>query len=115
MAELDDVIKFGESAAVTSPISLLGQLIAPGGGDQPSNPEVAAAAEAAGVREDLTVPEGADVAALYQVMLEAAPEESASVLATDSTGEVDLARMDISRPGQERLVPEPWPTISRRR
>jgi uncharacterized protein len=103
MAELDDVINLGESAAVTSPISLLGQLIAPGGGDQPSNPEVAAAAEAAGVREDLTVPEGADVAALYQVMLEAAPEETASVLATDSSGEVELARMDIqTRAGEAR-------------
>lgn len=102
MARIDDVVKFGDSAAVTSPISLLGQLITPGDG-QPASPEVAAAAEAAGVQEDLTVPESSDVGALYKAMLDAAPDQAASVLATDSSGEIDLARMDVqTRAGESR-------------
>lgn len=103
MAGIDDVVNFGEAAAVTSPISVLGQLVAPGPDGEPLNPEVAAAAEEAGVGADMTVPEGADVRALYQTMIEAAPEEAGAVLAADSTGAIELGRMDVqTRAGEAR-------------
>ncbi|MGI8875855.1 MAG: MMPL family transporter, partial [Egibacteraceae bacterium] len=62
---VDDVATFGDQAQADSPVSVLGTLVAPGPDGAPRAPAVAAAAADAGVGEDLTVAEDADVAGLY--------------------------------------------------
>lgn len=95
LAEVDDVATFGGRAQANSPISVLGTLLAPGPDGAPLVPAVAAAAAEAGVGEDLTVADDADVAALYDALRAAAPVEADQVLARDDAGRYDLSRVSI--------------------
>jgi uncharacterized protein len=95
LADVDGVARFGDQPAVESPVSLLGMLLAPGPDGAPLAPPVADAAAAAGVGPDLRVPTDADVAALYGVLADVAPDEAARVLATDEAGRFELARLGL--------------------
>jgi uncharacterized protein len=95
LAEVPDVSTYGEVAQAESPVGLLGLLLAPGPDGTPAVPEVAEAAAAAGVGEDLTVAADADVAALYDTLVAAAPEQAERVLARDDAGTFDAARVAI--------------------
>lgn len=94
LAEVEDVVTFGDNAAAASPVSVLGQVLsslAPGGADappggglaQPVDPtvagQIAEMVEPGGVR----VPEDTDVGALYDLLLQAAPAEAEQVIARD--------------------------------
>jgi uncharacterized protein len=92
---VDDVVRRGEDAAARSVVSVIAQLIAPGPDGGPASSELVEAATAAGMREDLRVPAGADVAALYDVVLETAPEAAESLLATGADGTVDAVRVTM--------------------
>ena len=92
---VEDVSTFGGRAQAESPASLLAILAAPGPDGVPLAPPVAEAAVAAGVGEDLMVPDDADVAALYDVLFAAAPDEAGRVLARDDSGAYELARVSI--------------------
>jgi uncharacterized protein len=94
LAEVDDVATFGEVAQANSPVAVLGTLLAPPDGSQPPA-ELQEAAAAAGLGEDLTVADDADVAALYTTLLEVAPEEAEAVLARDASGDLDALRLSI--------------------
>jgi uncharacterized protein len=100
-ADAPDVSDFGGVAQAESPVGLLGSLLAPGPDGGPGPPEVAEAAAAAGVGEDLTVAADADVAALYDRLLSAAPEQAQRVLARDDAGTFDAARVAIQTNGGE--------------
>ena len=119
-ADVDNVITFGEQAAADSPVSVLGQVLAaaqqggpgagtpgeegapgqegaPGGAagaglDPAAVSQVAQLAQQAGVGPDLRVDEGADVVALYEALLQAAPALASQVL---PEGELDVARVSI--------------------
>ncbi|HVM13670.1 MAG TPA: MMPL family transporter [Egibacteraceae bacterium] len=95
LASVEDVSTFGDRAQAESPVSVLGLLLAPGPDGAPLAPPVVEAAAAAGVAPDLTVPPDADVAALYDALLAAAPAEAAGVLGRDEAGTYDLARVSI--------------------
>lgn len=94
-ARIDGVTTFEGSASAESPVSALATLVAPGPEGQPLAPPVAEVAAAEGLQPDLTFPAGADVAAVYAAMLDAAPEVASRVLATDSAGIPDLARVSV--------------------
>lgn len=95
LADVPDVASFGGQVQAESPVALLGQLLAPGPDGSPPDPAVAEAAAAAGVADDLSVAPGADVAALYDVLAAAAPEQAERVLATDPAGTYELARVRL--------------------
>jgi len=84
MTEIDDVIKFGEFAAVESPVALFFQLGTPD--SERFDPIVGQAAQEAGVQSDGTVPSGTDVGGLYAALFVAAPEEAARVLSATNGG-----------------------------
>lgn len=97
LADIENVTTFGEQAAATSPVSVLATELGGGPEGQAAAPDpaLAQAAQQAGLGPDLKVSEDADVRALYQALLEAAPEEAGSVLATGPDGALDLAQMTI--------------------
>jgi predicted RND superfamily exporter protein len=84
MGDTTNVIQFGPRAAAESPVSVIGQLVAPP--DQGGNPELydaefAALAFAAGLQPDLTVAPGTDVVALYDMAAELSPEAMGRTIA----------------------------------
>jgi uncharacterized protein len=93
LADVEHVSGFNGEAAVESPVSVLGMLLAPAPDGTPS--PIADVAQDAGVGEDLKVDSDADVSALYTAMLDAAPEMADRVLDTDSAGAVELGRVAI--------------------
>jgi uncharacterized protein len=95
LAEVDNVATFGDVAQAESPVALLGMLLAPAADGAVGSPELTDAAAAAGVGEDLTVPGDADVAALYEALFAAAPDQAERVLARDGTGAFDALRIAI--------------------
>jgi predicted RND superfamily exporter protein len=93
LVDVPDVSTFGEQAQAESPVTVLGQMLAPSTDGTPS--ELAPTAAELGVQPDLTVAPEADVAALYAAMDEAAPEATSRVVAFDSSGEPELLRVSI--------------------
>lgn len=91
----------GEFANASSPISVLGQLLA--GGPETAPPDVLIAAEQVGMAQDLTVSPEADVSALYEAILAAAPEQAAAVIAMDD-GRIDGLRWDITTTAGESVT-----------
>jgi predicted RND superfamily exporter protein len=83
----------GDFPNARSPIAVLGQLLS--GGPSSAPPEILAAAEEVGLGQDLTVPDGANVAPLYEAVLLAAPDEASAVIAMDG-GEVDAVLWDVT-------------------
>ncbi len=84
MADTDNVLQLGPTAAAESPLSIIRGLVAPpeqGGNAELFNQEFAAAAAAAGLQPDLTVAPGTDVAALYDLAATVDPEGVARTIA----------------------------------
>lgn len=79
MSDTPDVVQFGPTAAVESPLSVIGQMINPD--SETFNQEFAAYAASAGLQSDLTVAPGTDVAALYDRAADVDPEGMARVVA----------------------------------
>jgi hypothetical protein len=81
-----DTIDTAEGAFVNaaSPIGLLGQLLS--GGPEGASPDLLAAVQEAGVGPDLKVPESADVTALYEAVLAAAPDQAGGLVHFDDAG-----------------------------
>jgi uncharacterized protein len=105
-ADVADVATFGDVAQAESVVGVLGLLLggAPDGAAPP--PELAEAAEEAGVGEDLRVAEDADVAALYDVLLESAPEPVERVLARSDAGTFDAQRVSLQTTAGEARAAE---------
>jgi uncharacterized protein len=95
LAEVPNVATFGEVAQADSPVGLLGMLLAPAADGATGSPELAEAAAAAGVGEELTVPPDADVVALYEALFVAAPEQAERLLARDGASGFDALRVSI--------------------
>lgn len=106
LAEVDDVVTVDGNAAATSPVSLLAELVAPGPDGQPAAPEVAAIAREQGLTPELTFPPDADVAAVYEALWEAAPEQAQAVLARADDGTFELARFDVRTSAGEQNAGE---------
>jgi len=111
MAGVADVQVFGENAQAASPVTVLAQVlaslqpadqVAPGAGlATPVDP--ALAQQIAGMLEPggLTVPAGTDVEALYDLLLQAAPDVAGQVIAAQD----DVVRVSVSTAaGEERAV-----------
>lgn len=105
LASIDDVSTIetaqGEFVNASSPIALLGQLLA--GGPATAPLELLAAAEEVDLQEDLTVAGDADVTALYQAMLDAAPEQAAQVISIQN-GEVNALLWSITTTAGEDVA-----------
>jgi uncharacterized protein len=93
LREVDGVSVTAGRAEVESPLSALGQLVAPGPEGAPLAPAVAERAEQAGLSDDLAVATGADVAGLYRAMLDGRPDIAGRVL--DLDGDVEAARLAL--------------------
>jgi predicted RND superfamily exporter protein len=104
LVDVADVSTFQTAQGVvpnaTSPISVLGQLLA--GGPASAPPEVLAAAQEVGLGEDLMVSPDADVTPLYQAMLDAAPDQAGAVIAMDG-GEVDALLWGVTTTAGEEV------------
>jgi uncharacterized protein len=87
---------FGEQAAVNSPAAVVQQLMGPGADGGPSNPEFAEVALASGFDPQTgLMSDTANVAAVYDAALVAAPAEMGSVLHLED-GAATAALMEIS-------------------
>lgn len=102
LSTLDDVATVDGHAAVSSPATLLGEMLAPGAEEGPTSAELTSAATRAGLRGDLTVPADADVEALYKALGDAAPERAGSVLARDGQGRFELALLAVGTSAGEQ-------------
>ena len=111
LSDVDNVRTAGGSALVTMPPTVLGQLLAPPSGAagagapdtaqaQPpapaAPPELLQAVQAAGLGPDLRVADDADVPALYEALLDAAPQEAGGVLAPTDGGFAGQAQVQTS-------------------
>ena len=90
----------GDFPNASSPIGLLGQLLQ--GGPASAPPDVLAAAQAVGLGPDLTVSADADVTPLYRAISEAAPDQSAGIIAFDGD-ELDALLWDITTTAGENV------------
>jgi hypothetical protein len=92
LVDIEDVATIatpqGDFPNASSPISVLGQLLSDGPESAP--PQVLAAAQQAGLSQDLKVADGADVTALYAAVLAAAPEQASNVIAMEGDDVVAL-------------------------
>jgi uncharacterized protein len=95
LGDVDGIARLGDQLAAESPVSALAVLTGPGPDGHPLAPPVVAAAEAAGVGPDFSVPADADVGALYAAMAETAPELTARVLVADDAGRFEMARIGL--------------------
>jgi predicted RND superfamily exporter protein len=87
LSDVPDVVQFGDIAAAESPASVIGQLVQPpdqGGNTDTFDAAFAEYAFGAGLQQDLTVADGADVDALYRAAFEASPDAMARVAAEDN-------------------------------
>lgn len=104
LAEVPEVQTLGGEAQADSPVSLLATLLSPSNGENPPH-ALQEAAEDAGLRADFTVDANADVSALYDALLVAAPEEAGRVLAGDNaTGSFDMIRISVQTTAGESGV-----------
>ena len=109
MADTPDVLTFptpvGVQPAVTSPASVVQQLLIPGEDGMPSNPEFAQFAAQNGLNpEDGTMGADADVAAILAAAGEAAPEAMTGVLALDGDRPVAGLLEISSQAGENRAL-----------
>lgn len=100
MADTPNVLTFqtpfGEQAAVSSPASVVQQLLAPGDDGAPLNPEFAQVALASGLDPETgMVAAGGDVAAIYEGALVAAPDVMGAVLHLED-GMATAGLMEVS-------------------
>jgi uncharacterized protein len=105
-AGVADVATFGDVAQAESVIGVLGLMLGGGPEGAAPPPDLADAAAAAGVGEDLRVAEDADVAALYDVLLATAPEAAERVLAHDDAGTFDAQRVSLQTTAGEARAAE---------
>jgi uncharacterized protein len=105
-ADVTDVATFGDTAQAESVVGVLGMVLGGGPEGAAPPPELAEAAEAAGVGEDLRVAEDADVAALYDALLATAPEPGERVLARDEDGTFDAQRVSLQTTAGEARAAE---------
>jgi uncharacterized protein len=94
LAGVDRVTTVGGHVVAESPLSLLGELVAPGPDGTPTSPAVAEAAAEEGMGADLRFPDGADVGRVYGVAIEDSPARAERVLAVED-GAVSHARFGI--------------------
>lgn len=93
LTDTQNVITFAGSPAGTSPVAAIAQMAIP---DSPTFvAPVAEALQAVGVQPDFTVPAGADIAAVYDVAFDVAPEAVRGTLHRDGF-EYDAALFDIT-------------------
>ena len=104
LAAVPDVATFntpqGVSVNGSSPVTLLGQVMA--GGPELVPEPVRVAAEQVGMAEDLTVNPESDVTPLYQALYEAAPEPAARVIAFNGH-RIDALLWDITTTAGENV------------
>jgi hypothetical protein len=103
LADVENVVVFetpvGVVPSATSPISVL-NVLSRGGRQGPPNQEVASAAQAAGLGMDMRVPPGSDVTALWDTMLEEAPQQATRVFHRSESG-YDAVLFDVGTQGGE--------------
>jgi len=90
----DNVLQFGEDPAAESPLGLLGTFTDPV--SDRFVPAAGAAAQAAGVAADGSVPAGADVVALYDALVDASDGQATTVLHSDGNGGYDAVLLSIT-------------------
>jgi hypothetical protein len=104
LAAIDDVAttstEQGEFVNAASPISILGQML--GGGPSETPADVLAAAQQAGLQEDMSVDAGNNVTPLYQALIDAAPEQAGRVIVMGG-GEVDALLWSITTTAGENV------------
>ena len=91
-----DVLTIAGQAAAQSPLSVIASLVQPGAGGSPAAPEFAALALSNGMTTDLAMSDDANVAAIYQAALQAAPATMSSVLVPGDQPTSGFARVEIS-------------------
>ena len=106
LVETPDVRTFdlpsGQVASADSPIAIIGSLIRPGPSGQPLAPQVAELAAQLGVAADLSVPDGVDIAPLWESVAAAVPEQWSQVVAGDGTS-VEAVLFDVdTQAGEDR-------------
>ncbi len=104
---VDDILTiptpFGEVAQVSNPVTVFQQLITPTEpSGMPANPELAQSAVAMGLQQDGSVSADADVAALWSMAAEAAPEQMARVVHAADDGRVDAIQVEIGTQAGEQ-------------
>jgi uncharacterized protein len=107
LAGVDDILTiptpFGEVAQANNPVTVFQQLIAPAEpGGMPANPELAQAAVALGLQPDGSVSADADVAGLWALAAEAAPEQMTRVSHVAGEGRVDAIQVEIGTQAGEQ-------------
>jgi uncharacterized protein len=101
LAAVEGVVTVNGTADASSPVTMLAGLTQPGPDGAPVPAQLTAAVEAAGVDDDLTVAEDADVAALYRELTSTTPE-AAEMIATDATtGSIDHLRLQVATVADE--------------
>jgi len=101
LAETDGVIVVDGQAAATSPLSVIAGLVAIDAAGSPADPDFAALAVTNGMRADLTMDPGADVATIYRAALASAPDAMSAVFDPGDGGSGAAARMGISTSAEE--------------
>lgn len=98
MADTENVLNFGGRAAAEFPATVVAQLATPPefGGGELYDEEFSAFAFGHGLGQDLTVPPGTDVAALYERAAELAPDQMGAALATGDDGSYQYINITIS-------------------
>jgi uncharacterized protein len=96
LAVLDGVVTVGGMADAASPVTMLAGLLQPGPDGTSTPDQLAAAAAASGLGDDLTVAEDADVDALYRELTSAAPEVAEMIATDDATGSIDHLRLQVA-------------------
>ncbi len=106
LADVANVVTFstpgGLVASSSSPLALVRQQLF--GDPAGPNPVVSAAAEQVGLREDLTVADGADITALWDALYEVAPDQAAAVLHRSDSGTYDALLFDIQTQAGENAA-----------
>ncbi|MFA9429484.1 MMPL family transporter [Egicoccus sp. AB-alg2] len=95
LAAVDGVVTVGGIADAASPVTMLAGLLQPGPDGATAPGQLAAAASATGLGDDLTVAEDADVDALYRELTSVAPE-AAEMIASDGSGSIDHLRLQVA-------------------
>jgi hydrophobe/amphiphile efflux-3 (HAE3) family protein len=94
MADTENIVIFADNPAADSPLAVVRQLVAP---ESPTfSPQVARAADAAGMNQNLQVVPGGSVAAFYEAAFAVAPDEMSRVLHRSGSGSYDAALFDIT-------------------
>ena len=96
LAGNEDVLTIAGQAVALSPVSVVASLLQPDGAGSPVDPEFAAFALANGMTAEMAMGADADVEAIYQAALEAAPTAMSSVLAWGEQATNGFARVEIS-------------------